>query len=103
MVKRIALAFAAVIAVSGCEPNPDNLAYWEHPEDPRTKALAMERCLERAQGPKAVHYNDLDEAVEACERYAAQMARYCPPHLRQRCLPQYQHTQDEVSRAFGEP
>lgn len=97
-----ALALVAAVAVAGCEPQPEQLAYWQHPEDPRTKAQAMERCLERAQGPKAVHYNDLDEAIEACESYASDMARYCPDKART-CLPQYQRTQADVQRAFGEP
>ena len=93
----VILAFGA----TACDPpKPALLEYWSHPQDSEVKIYAMKQCLAATVGPKTTQYNDWDEAIEACNSFADDVARYCPAPIMARCLPQYQKTREDVRSAL---
>ena len=74
---------AATLALAACAPAPagsaDNPLDWmQQPEDPEVKVYVLKECLGAAQGPRAAHYNDWDEAIQSCRSFASNAGRYCP-------------------------
>lgn len=97
---RLMACLGIAAGLAACDQPSETRAYWEHPEDAQVKKDAMYRCLAEAKGPATTHYNDLNEAIEGCERFASDVARYCPPNPVPPCLPQYQRSQAEVRRGI---
>lgn len=90
---------ATLIALTACSPEREQRAYWEHPSDPQVTAFGFQLCLANGKGPQSTKYNDWDEAIEACDSFAEDLARYCPTAATD-CLPQYQRTQADVRRVL---
>lgn len=86
MIRKFGIILAAISLAAcsgeGLKPpgSPENpLPWYEMPVDPEVKVYVLNQCLSAAQGPRATHYNDWDEAIEACNRVASNTATYCPP------------------------
>jgi hypothetical protein len=91
---------SALLLLAGCEQPETYNAYWDHPQDSEVNLWAMERCLASASGPMSTQYNDWDEAIEACQGFADDVARYCPKSDMAKCLPQYRRTRESVRQAL---
>ena len=73
----------ATASLAACAEAPsgtadDPLNWMQQPEDPEVKVYVLKQCLGAAQGPQSTRYNDWDEAIDSCQRIAANAARYCP-------------------------
>jgi hypothetical protein len=92
------------ICLAGCDDKvAQPIAYYAHPSDPAVRAWAMGECLSRSKGPKSTQYNDWDEAIQACNEYAEDLARYCPTRDQSLCQPQYRRTQEQVRSIIAQP
>jgi len=45
-----------------------------------TYSTVFEGCLDKAKGPQSTHYNDWDEAIEACQKAAREIATIKTEH-----------------------
>lgn len=76
---RASIGIALALCLTGCERGPDDPLLWHQvPTDPQVENFVFSQCLTQAKGPTKTHYNDWDEAIDACGRWAADAARYCP-------------------------
>ena len=78
-VSSLRASIGIALALSGCAPPADApIGYYDLPTDPQVENYVFSQCLTQAKGPDRTVYNDWDEAIDACGRWAANAARYCP-------------------------
>jgi len=78
-----ALIFLFLLLLTGCGRGPEEPLNWmTAPSDPQVRAYAMHECLSASKGPQSTHYNDWDEAIDSCNRYAVRVSSYCPAKAR---------------------
>jgi hypothetical protein len=79
---RSGIAIAFGLFLTGCNSSPAALEWYELPTDPQVENYVFSQCLTETKGPAKTHYNDWDEAINACGRWAADAARFCPPEAK---------------------
>jgi hypothetical protein len=82
VLRRLGLSVGIAIALAGCNAPPEELAWYDQPNDPQVYAFTLHKCLAETRGPNSTTYNDWDEAIQACGQQAGMVSRYCPQGAR---------------------
>lgn len=92
---------ASALLLAGCAEPDRPLSWMEVPNEPRVESYLFQQCLRSAKGPTKTHYNDWDEAINACAAAAESQSRYCPAGAK--CSPSISSRADVLAILPPEP